>query len=325
MKLHTLASFDVHKEGLPWPWIAIAASGTDVAFASSATTFATRRLTEGGAIESGPSFTSPTEIGKTRSFALCPLGELAVLTATHLHVLHEDKTRSVPLATLLPESIEPRAALFTRSGAQLWISGDTSDSAVIFLVDVAKLTLIGVSRSKAFPPPASHELFLHPQDDAVLLLAACGEEGTFARVVGWTGGDVERIPTALDDGGIAAGFVGFSEDGARLHLAEDQALRTHAWPALVELSSVDLADDFVGAYAGAVMHGRVLVDGHEDEDEHNGADGVMSFDVSGTLGSWLLPPFPSGMWAGRLGSTCLVTVQPKGNPARGSVIRVDLL
>ena len=328
MKLHTLASFDVHKEGLSWPWIAFAASGSEIAFASSPSTFATRKLTGSAAVQAGPSFTLPAgaTLADVRAFALCPLGEFAVLTATHLHVMHEDAIRTVALATLAPDAgLEPRAALFSRSGAELWISAETKEHVVLFLVDVAKLTLLGIDHSKPLPPPASHELYLHPQDDAVLLVAACGEEGTFARVVGFAGGVLARVTTALDDGSIAAGFVGFSADGTRLHLAESDELRTHAWPGLLELSSVELADDFIGAFSGAVMHDRVLVDGHEDQDGDGGSDAVMSFDVSATLGSWLLPPFPEGMWAGRLGSTSLVTVQPKGNPARGSVIRVDEL
>ena len=182
-----------------------------------------------------------------------------------------------------------------------------------------KTAAFGIARSAAFPPPATHELYLHPQDSAVLLLAACGEDGTFARVAGWSGGGVEAIPTALDKGGIPAGFVGFSADAVRVHLAEADELRTHSWPGLEELSSVELADDFVSSYAGAVFGDRIFVDG-EDADSRD--DAVMMFDRSATRGALLPDPVPSGMWAGRLLADTIVTVEAKGEPARGHVYRI---
>lgn len=316
MKLTTLASFELHHEGLAWPWVAFSSSGTDFAFASSETTFATRHLDASGAIEAGPSFALPAgaTIADVRGFTLGP--DLAVLTKTHLHLLHASR------AMALPEGLTPHAIVFTRRGTELWISTETATEAVMLLVDVATLTVIGETRENGFGPEASHELYVHPQDDAVLLLAACGQDGTFASVVAWTGGAVEMIDTALDGSGQPAGLVGFSADGARVHLAGDQELLTYSWPDLFELSSAELDDELASNYSGAMLHGRLLVDAIEMETQE---DAVMSFDVSATLGSWLLPPFPSGMWAGRLGSTSLVTVSPKENPARGEVVRVDAL
>jgi hypothetical protein len=153
----------------------------------------------------------------------------------------------------------------------------------------------------------------------VLLLAACGEEGTFARVAGFSDGEVSAIATALDAGGIPAGFVGFSADGARVHLAEADELRTHAWPGLQELSSVELADDFVSSFAGVVLGDSILIDG---QDAESSEDQVMKFDRSAIVGSVLHDDVPSGMWAGRLGTDAIVTVESKGDPVRGRVVRV---
>ena len=151
------------------------------------------------------------------------------------------------------------------------------------------------------------------------LLAACGEEGTFARVAGCAKDEVSAIATALDSGGIPAGFVGFSADGARVHLAEADELRTHAWPGLEELSSVELADDFVSSFAGAVLGESLYIDG---QDAESNDDQVMKFDRSAIVGSVLSGDVPNGMWAGRLGGDALVTVESKGDPARGRVFRV---
>jgi hypothetical protein len=212
-----------------------------------------------------------------------------------------------------------RALAFDRSGARLWLSAESEKETALVLLDARTLALVGVVRSAAFPPPAMHELMLHPHDDAVLLLGACGEEGTFARVAGLAGGEVSAIATTLDAGGIAAGFVGFSADGARVHLVEADELRTHAWPGLEELSSVELADDFISSFSGVVLGDSILVDG---QDAESSEDQIMKFDRSAIVGSVLHDDVPKGMWAGRLGASAIVTVESKGEPVRGRVVRV---
>jgi hypothetical protein len=325
MKLTELAAFDVVHGHLSWPWIAFDATGTRFAFASSPTQIATRVL-DGGAIAEGASFAVPADLAaKLEAFALGADGTLlaaaggagdesVVVTSDASHELA--RTR---LDTLVRPGFTARALAFDRSGKRLWISAESEKETALVLVDARTHARVGVARSAAFPPPAMHELHLHPQDDAVLLVAACGEDGTFARIAGWAGGDVEAIATALDAGGIPAGFVGFSADGARVHLAEADELRTHAWPGLEELSSVELADDFVSSYAGAVLGDQILVDG-EDAETHE--DAVMTFDRSALVGKLVIGDVPSGMWAGRLGADCLVTVESKGDPSRGRVVRV---
>jgi hypothetical protein len=46
------------------------------------------------------------------------------------------------------------------------------------------------------------------------------------------------------------------------------------------------------------------------------------FDPAATKGAHLAPPVPTGMWAGRLGADVIVTVESKGEPARGRAIRI---
>jgi hypothetical protein len=47
----------------------------------------------------------------------------------------------------------------------------------------------------------------------------------------------------------------------------------------------------------------------------------MVYDQAGLTGALAGPPVPAGMWAGRLGVDCVVTVESKGEPARGRVVR----
>ena len=326
MKLSEIASFDACHDQLSWPWITFDASGRRFAFATTAGRIGSRRV-EGGLVVEGTSFPLPDglTLAGLQGFALAPSGATlaavgAIGGASVLVTLAEGgEQRRTEVETLAGPGFTARAAAFDRQGARLWISAESAAETAILLVDAATHALLGTATSPPFPPPAMHEIHLHPQDDAILLLAACGEDGTFARVAGWSGGGVEAIATKLDEGGVPAGFVGFSGDAARVHLAEADELRTHAWPGLEELSSVELADDFVSSYSGAVLGDRILVDGEEAETRE---DAVMLFDRSATHGALLPEPVPTGMWAGRLDADLLVTVEAKGEPARGRVLRI---
>lgn len=339
MLFREIAAFDVVHAELEWPWIAFAASGDCLAYASSAKTIATRAL-EGDRVVEGPSFTLPpdlelasgssasAEAGPRRAgltkFSLAKGGALLAVAGSAgdvsvVAILDASGERKrARIDALLGEGHDVQAIAFDRTGRRLWLSAESATETVIALVDVASLELVGVVGSAPFPRPALHELYVHPQDDAILLLAACGQDGTFARVAGFAGDVVSAVPTALDSGGIAAGFVGFSTDAMRVHLAEADELRTHGWPTLDELSSVQFADDFVSSYSGAVLGYDILVDG---EDAETGDDAVMRFDVSAIRGTFLPKPAPSGMWAGRLGPDAIVTIQAKGDPVRALVLR----
>ncbi len=324
MSFREIASFEVLHGDRAWPWVAFDARAKAVAFVASAGTSGgtveTRRLAGEEAI-AGPSFafslSSDVEAPRLAVTGTSAGGAVVALLAPAMSAASESGARSVRLDVVLGEGHEVQALAFDRTGRRLWLSAEAKDETVIALLDVATLALVGVARSAAFPRPALHELHVHPTDDAVLLLAACGEDGAFARVVGFAGDEVSSVPGALDAGAIAAGFVGFSADGARVHLVEADELRTHAWPALLELSSVPLADDFVSSFSGAVLGQELLVDG-EDADSRD--DAVMLFDRPALHGVILSGPAPTGMWAGRLDTTAIVTIQPKGDPALARIL-----
>lgn len=323
MRFREIASFDVVHGRRSWPWVSFAARSDLVAFASTETTVSTRRL-DGEHVVPGLSFSVPTDV-QLGAFSISSHGDRPILAiagfvgATQVVLVLDSvaERKRAPLDALLGRGHELRAIAFDRTGRRLWLSAESATETVIALVDVESLATVGVSRSAAFPRPALHEIHLHAQDDAVLVLAACGDEGTFARVVGFAGDEVSAVPSELDSGAVAAGFVGFSRDGARVHLVEADELRTHAWPTLHELSSVPLADDFVSSFSGAVLGDEIFVDG---EDAETRDDSIMLFDRSAIRGVVLPPPAPTGMWAGRLGNDAIVTIEAKGDPARARVL-----
>jgi hypothetical protein len=335
-----IGSFQAVHRHLAWPWIAIDARRSRFAFPSSARGIATRALAGDGLTE-GPSFSLPADLelpdappdpaghrgagSGVHGLSIHPEGAVLAVTGVSsgssvlVSLDASGELRRSRLDALAGGDFTAHAVAFDRSGTRLWVSAESGEATALVLLDARSHAVLGVLESAAFPPPASHELFVHPQDDAVLLLAACGQDGTFARVAGWSDGPPVALPTALDGGAVPAGFVGFSTDGAHVHLVEADELRTHAWPSLEELSSVELADDFVSAYSGAVLGDRVLVDGHDAE---SGDDAVMLFDRPARRGARVKPPVPSGMWVGRLGADCIVTVASKGDPAQGRVLRI---
>lgn len=330
MKLSELATFEAVHEHISWPWVAFDASGSRFAFATSKSSIGTRVLRDGTVLE-GPSFSLPADVA-LHGFTLDAAGALLAAVGTVAAASGGDaaalllttdaagqELRRSPVEAIFGTGFTAHAAAFDRSGTRLWVSAESATETALALVDARTHAPLGVARSGPFPPPSMHELVLHPQEDAVMVLAACGEDGTFARVAKWSDGRLTGVPTALDDGSIPAGFVGFSSDGARVHLAEADELRTHAWPGLEELSSTEFADDFVSSFSGAILGERILVDG-EDSEAHE--DAVMIFDASALRGTLAFPPVPAGMWAGRLGTDTLVTVEAKGEPSRGRVIRI---
>ncbi|MEO8874894.1 MAG: hypothetical protein ABI461_04840 [Polyangiaceae bacterium] len=341
MQFLEVGSFDVTHHELAWPWISIDSSRSRFAFAASGDRIATRSFIEGDLAE-GPSFALPADLhlptvkaadagfrgaeDGVHGFSidasarlLAVVGSIAGVSVVVTIDGSGEKVRS-RLDALTGADFIAHAVAFDRTGARLWISAEGAEHTALLLIDAQTHAVIGIVKSDPFPRPSFHELYLHRQDDAVLLVAACGQDGTFARVVGFSDGPPEAITNSLEKGSISAGFVGFSEDGARVHLVEADELRTHAWPGLEELSSVDLADDFASSYAGVVMGDRIFIDG-EDRDTGDG-DAVMQFDRTAIRGALLKPPVPTGMWVGRLGLDALITVDAKGEPARGHVVRL---
>ena len=327
MKLAEIDRFVVLHRKLGWPWVAFDARATRIAFASADDTIATR-VVDGAGAAAGPSFTLPknlqlaeSEDAGLRGFAIASTGLAAIGKDTVVTIRNDGAVSTSKLSALVVPDFVARAVAFDRSGERIWLSVESNAESALLVIDATTHDVIGTLRSKPFPPPSNHELFVHAADDAVLLLCACGQDGTFARVAGWTDGPVVSIDNALRDGGISAGFVGFSGDGAHVHLAEADELRTHAWPSLHELSSVPLADDFISSFAGVVLGERIFVDG---EDAETQLDAVMQFDRSAIRGALLAPPFPPGMWAGRFGADAIVTVDSKGDPAEARIVRIPM-
>ena len=309
------AAFDVAHGALKWPWVAIDPTRARFAFAKNENEIVARTLAG-----DEKTFALPADLGlsKLHGFAIEPRGELLAVIGPDV-VATLDANGEVKRSSI-EAGFTARAITFDRSGARIWISAENGKETALVLLDARKHDVHGTVRSAAFPSEANHELYVHPQDDAVLLLAACGEDGTFARVAGWSDGPPVAIETALDQGGASAGFVGFSSDGARVHLAEPDELETFSWPDLAKLSSTPFDEDFVANYSGAVIDSLIFVDGDLDLDA-GAKDAVMMFDAGARKGS-LVTPAPSGMWAGRIGTNAIITVDAKGDPAHARVLVV---
>ncbi len=309
------ASFEVAHGALKWPWVAIDPTRTWFAFAKDATTIIARTLAG-----EDKTFGLPADLtlAALHGFAVDPRGERVALIGASV-VVTVDANGEV-WRTSIEAGFTARAVTFDRTGARLWISAESGKETALILLDAKTHAVVGTVRSAAFPSEANHELHVHLQDDAVLLLAACGEDGTFARVAGWSDGPPVAIETALDLGGASAGFVGFSGDGARVHLAEPDELQTFSWPNLAKLSSAPFEADFVANYAGVVIDSLIFVDGDLDLDA-GAKDAMMMFDAGARKGS-LVTPAPSGMWAGRIGTNAIIMVDAKGEPAPARVVVV---
>ena len=315
MSFIEIASFEVAHGALKWPWIAFDATRARFAFAKNEHELVSRTL---AGDEKTFALPSDLPLANLHGFATDLRGELvAIIGATEIVTL--DAKGEVRRSSI-EAGFTARAVTFDRSGSRLWISAESGKETALVLVDARTHDVVGTVKSAAFPSEANHELYVHPQDDAVLLLAACGEDGTFARVAGWSDGPPIAIETALDQGGASAGFVGFSADGSRLHLAEPDELQTFSWPGLAKLSSAPFADDFVANYSGAVIDSLVFVDGELDLDE-GAKDAAMMFDASARKGS-IVTPAPSGMWAGRVAPNAIITVEAKGEPAHARIFTV---
>ena len=187
----------------------------------------------------------------------------------------------------------------------------------------------GLESKAAFPappPPAAHEIFLHPVEDAVLLTMACGEDGTFVRVArmvhasGATGGKIELVATEGDGGLEPCGLAEATDDGGRVCLVTGDRAELRRWPGMAREAQVDVGEDRAASYNGVRIGGRFVVSATEQEDGEERAlvlnDALELEDDA---------PAPPGMWAGRLGKDRLVTVgREKGEPRRAFVYAIEL-
>lgn len=311
-----IATFDVHHGALPWPWIAFDATRTRFGYPSAAREITVRGLDD----DARGTYALPLSLpsGDTPGLHAFAVGD-GVVAATgvadgrSIVTIASDRAVTADVATLVGDGHAGRALRFDRAG-RLWLATEGESGGRLTLLD-ASLSPIGAIELPQYPPPVLFELALHPSEDAVLLLASCGEDGTFVRVARYDDG-VHDVPTTIEHD--PAGFVGFSADGQRVFLVEDERLRAHRWPDLLIEVTADLPDDVVSNYSGIVDADVVLVDAADTESED---DVVLAFDAR------TLKPKPpptairDAMWAGRLEARALVTVRAKGEPARGTLWR----
>ena len=83
------------------------------------------------------------------------------------------------------------------------------------------------------------------------------------------------------------------------------------------LAHLWLADRARLPLAGAILGDDIFVDGEYADSQE---DAIMQFDRAAIHGIVLPGPAPKGMWAGRLGANAIVTIDPKGDPARARIL-----
>jgi hypothetical protein len=205
------------------------------------------------------------------------------------------------------------AATFARDGESLWVSAESGGGAAIARLRFRDFALEAKVALTLAPPPAAHELFLHPAEDAVLLTMACGQDGTFTRVARSGGGRLELVATAGDDGLEPCGVAGATEDGGLVCLVAAEAVETRRWPDLALATRTEL-DDLVANYSGARAGERFLVSATFEDDDGSEDERALVFRDS--LRREDDAPAPPGMWAGRLGRDRLVTISREKGDAR---------
>jgi hypothetical protein len=206
----------------------------------------------------------------------------------------------------------PLAATFTRDGESIWLSAENAAGAAIARVRFRDFGLESKVAFPAAPPPAAHELMLHPLEDAVLLTMACGQDGTFVRVARMVGGKLELVATKGDGGLEPFGVAETTDDGARVCLVGDDRVELRRWPDLAHEARVDIEDELAANYNGVRIGGRFVVSATLQDD----GDEERALVLSDALKIEDDAPAPPGMWAGRLGRDRLVTIA-RGKPEKG--------
>ncbi len=206
----------------------------------------------------------------------------------------------------------PMAATFTRDGESLWLSAESATGAAIARLRFRDLTLEAKAAFPPAPPPAAHELFLHPADDAVLLTMACGQDGTFVRVARSLGGKLALVAGEGDEGLEPCGIAEATEDGSRVCLVTSDGAELRRWPDMKREARYEIGDDLSANYNGVRIGGRFIVSATLEDDIDDERALVLGDDLSRVDDA----PAPPGMWAGRLGRDRLVTISRGKDEAR---------
>ena len=307
---------------LAWPWVVFAPDRSAFVVPTGPRTVAIRRaasLGEEQRVDLPEALAVPTVAASAsgttsrqpglHSLALHPDGRTVVGFGWH---------RDIPVACVervggAPELVDlgpalgdmgPLASTFTRDGESLWLSAESAGGAAIVRLRFRDFGLESKAAFPHAPPPAAHQLFLHPTEDAVLLTMACGQDGTFVRVARLVDGKLALVATGGDGGLEPCGLAEMTDDGARVCLVTLDRLELRRWPDLKFEAQVDLAHELVSNYNGVRIGGRFLVSATDRDEEEE----ERALVLSDALNLEDDAPAPPGMWAGRLGADRLVTI-----------------
>lgn len=215
----------------------------------------------------------------------------------------------------------PLAATFTRDGESIWVSAESASGAAIARLRFRDFGLEAKAAFEPAPPPAFHQLMLHPVEDAVLLAMACGQDGTFLRVARMAGGKLELVPTDGDEGIEPCGLAETTDDGSRVCLVAADHVELRRWPGLKHEARFEVDDALEANYNGVRVGGRFVVSATEHED----GEDERALVLTDSLKLEDDAPAPPGMWAGRLGLDRLVTVsRVKDDDRRAFVYSIEV-
>jgi hypothetical protein len=314
---------------LAWPWVAFSPDHTVFAVPASPTTLALRSH----AALDRPTYVDLPEV-------LCvPAAEPSSSATTsrqpgiHAFAVHPDGQAVVafgwrdglPAACIgraggAPELVDlgpalgdmgPMAATFTRDGESIWLSAESLTGGSIARLRFRDFALESKAAFPPAPPPAAHELWLHPVEDAVLLTMACGEGGTFVRVARYVDRKIALVAGAGDGGFEPCGTAEATDDGGRVCFVGSDRVELRRWPDLSLESKGELGDERSGNYNGVRIGGRFIVSATAEDDDGDDERGLVFADALSLEDD---APAPPGMWAGRLGRDRLVTI---GRDAKG--------
>ncbi len=308
---------------LAWPWIAFSPDRTVFAVPASPTTLALRfqaaldrpayiDLPEGLGIptlEPSSSATTSRQSG-IHAFAVHPDGRAVVAFGWRDGLPAACVGRAgvaselVDLGPALGE-MGPMAATFTRDGESIWLSAESSTGCAIARLRFRDFALESKAAFPPAPPPAAHELWLHPVEDAVLLTMACGEDGTFVRVARHVDGKITLVAGAGDGGFEPCGTAEAIDDGGRVCFVGSDRVELRRWPDLSLESKGELGDERLGNYNGIRIGARFVVSASVEDDD---GDDERALVFAETLALEDDAPAPPGIWAGRLGRDRLVTI-----------------
>lgn len=338
LRLSRVHDFTLAPGSLPWPWVAFSPQRTAFVVPAGPKALAIHQLASLGDVrhlELPEGLALPTERpdsaatssrqGGVHALALHPDGR----TVVGFGWRDEGPAAFVARAGEPPELVDltpalgahgPMAATFSRDGATLWVSTESASGAALLRLGFPGLALEARATFSPPPPPAAHELWLHPTEDAAVLTMACGQDGTFIQVARMSDGKLGLMVTEGESGLEPCGLAEASADGTTLCLVMADRVELRRWPDLVPVAQLEVPEALVANYCGVRAGGRLLISASDQEDAHERA-----LVLSETLSLEDDAPALPGMWAGRLGLDRLVAVSRDQGPLRrGFVYAIEV-